>query len=187
MTNEILQDIFIDNFRKTVEFLRKPAKAYEKENKKEVFESFKYMAVLLLIISAFTAVLRLNVVAFVETYITIIVINIFLSLWLHIFAYFFGAKKGLNQTFKTVFYGGTPIYLFGWIPVVFMGFWLWSWYIEWTGLQKLHGMKQDKAAYAIIIAYVIPLAALAAMILVFLPIMASMFMGISGPGTFGLG
>ena len=79
------------------------------------------------------------------------------GLWLHLWAYIFGAKKGLHQTLKTVFYGGTPSYLLGWIPFIAILFWLWSLYLQWIGLQKLHDMPGNKALLSILIAFILPL------------------------------
>ena len=45
------------------------------------------------------------------------IIGIFIcGLWLHIWVYLVGGKKGLIQTIKAVIYGETPIFVLGWIP-----------------------------------------------------------------------
>lgn len=171
MLNDIIQ--------KAMEFLQKPAKAFEKEKTTEVMDSFKYAAVLFLVVSVLSAIISLNPVTFVIVYVVGIIFLVIGGLWLHLWAYIFGAKKGLNQTLKTVFYGGTPSYLLGWIPFIAIIFSLWGLYLQWIGLQKLQGMPGNKALLAILIAFIIPLILLTIMALAFLAFL-SPFAGLSG-------
>jgi hypothetical protein len=159
-----------DIFQKAMGFLQKPAKAYDKEKGTDVFEAFKYMAILFLVVSVLTAVISLQPLTFVLVYVYGIVSTVIAGLWLHLWAYIFGAKRGLHQTLKTVFYGGTPNYLLGWIPYIGILFWLWTLYLNWTGLQRLHGMPGDRATFSILVAFVVPMA-----IMVILALMALSF------------
>ncbi len=166
-------------FQKALGFLQHPANTYKKENKTDIVEAFKYMLVLFLVasvlsavITAITSSLPLAAIGFASMYITGIMLSVIAGLWLHLWAYIFGAKRGLNQTLKTVFYGGTPTYLFGWIPFIPIIFWLWSLYLQWVGLQKLHGMPGNKAAFSILIAFIIPVVITAVLALVALSVLA---------------
>jgi hypothetical protein len=168
-----------DMFQKALEFLQKPASAYSKEKSTDVIEAFKYLLVLSLVVSVLSAAISLSPLAFVAVYLMGIVFTVIGGLWLHLWAYIFGAKGGLNQTLKTVLYGGTPSYLLGWIPYISIIFGLWSLYLGWIGLQKLHGMPGNKALLAILIAFIIPMIVVAVMAMLLLAFMAPLI-GMSG-------
>ena len=120
MSNEI--------FQKAMGFLQQPTKAFEKEKKTDITSAFVYMAALAIIVAVLSGIVSLFTPAaapfviftIVGGYIGIIIGSVIIGLWLHLWAYIFGAKKGLNQTMKTVFYGGTPNYLLGWIPIPYI-------------------------------------------------------------------
>ncbi len=173
-----------DIFQKAMGFLQQPAKAYDKEKGTDVIEAFKYMAILFLIVSVLSAIISLNPLTFITIYIFGIVGAVIAGLWLHLWAYVFGAKKGLHQTLKTVFYGGTPSYLLGWIPYIGILFWLWSLYLDWTGLQKLHGMPGDRAALSILIAFIVPMIILAVLALMALSFLVPFMAEYGGPQGF---
>lgn len=158
MLNKIIQ--------KAMDFLQRPKKAYDKEKTTDVSDAFVYIIILYLVVAVLSAVVSLVTedaflagITLVSVYVGGIILSIIAGLWLHLWVYIFGAKKGLNQTLKTVFYAGTPSYLLGWIPIPYISlvFWLWSLYLNWIGLQKLQGMKEDKVVYALLIAFVIPM------------------------------
>jgi hypothetical protein len=168
-------------FQKAMGFLQQPAKAFDAESKTEPMEAFVYMAVLSIVGAVLTGIVSLFsplgggflvMTAILGAYIGGIVFSVISGLWLHLWAYIFGAKKGLNQTLKTVFYGGTPSYLLGWIPFIGILFFLWSLYLEWTGLQRLHGMPGDKAALSIVVAFVIPFVLLIVLAMVALSLLS---------------
>ena len=167
-------------FQKAMGFLQQPSKAFDGEKKTEVMEAFVYMAVLSVIVavlsglmSLFSALPGVVITLIVVSYITGIVASVIMGLWLHLWSYIFGAKKGLNQTLKTVFYSGTPNYLLGWIPVINILFLLWTLYLNWVGLQRLQGMPGNRAAMTIVIAFVIPMIVVAALVLVGLAMFAA--------------
>ncbi len=167
-------------FQKALEFLQRPAKAYDREKATDVIEAFKYMAVLFLVVSVLSAIMALNPISFVLTYVSGIIFAVIAGLWLHLWAYIFGAKKGLHQTLKTVFYGGTPSYLLGWIPFIAILFWLWSLYLQWIGLQKLHDMPGNKALLSILIAFILPLIILTILALLALSLLVPFMAEYSG-------
>lgn len=165
-------------FKKPIEFLRHPKEAFDRERGTKLIGAFRYMALLLIIVSAFSAAFYLESLSHEEVslfleedfpimYLLGLVFTIAAGFWLHLWSYVFGAKKGVHQTLKAFFYGGTPYYLLGWIPFMGLLSWAWSLYLDWLGLRRLHGMPGDRAAFSIMVAFVIPtlsLAVLAAII-----------------------
>ena len=190
--------------KKGFSFLTEPTKSFDAEKKTSTGEAFKYMLVLAIIIAflgalvsavsvgfanifippeaaAFTNPLFIFVTVLVTFYMGIIIGSFVWGLWLHLWAYIMGAKNGLEQTLKSVFYGGTPNYLLGWIPLVGLITAVWSFVLTGIGLMRLHGITGGKAALAIIIAIIIPLAIIG---LVFATLLVSlMSLGIFQQGT----
>jgi hypothetical protein len=169
-------------FQKAMGFLQQPKKAFDSEKKTEVMEGFIYMAVLSIVLAVLSGAMTLfspispgafAIAAIVGIYIGGVVFSVIGGLWLHLWAYIFGAKKGLHQTLKTVFYAGTPNYLLGWIPFIGMIFGLWTLYLDWIGLQRLQAMPGDKAALAIIIAFIIPMIVAAILFMIGLALFSS--------------
>jgi hypothetical protein len=148
-------------FKKAMGFLKQPEKAFDREKGTDVMEAFKYLALLFLVVSVLSAVISLNPASFVAIYVMGIIFSVIAGLWLHLWAYVFGAKKGLHQTLKAFFYGGTPSYLLGWIPFIGLLFWVWALYLQWIGLQRLQDMKGNRAAFSILVAFIIPIMAVA--------------------------
>lgn len=152
-------------FQKAMGFLQQPIKAFENEKKTDLTTAFTYMATLAIILVILSGVVSIITVPELGTavlativmgYIGVLVGGVIVGLWVHLWAYIFGAKGGLNQTLKTIFYGGTPNYLLGWIPYIGPIFMIWDIILYYLGLKTLHGMPGDRAALTIIIAIVIP-------------------------------
>jgi hypothetical protein len=78
------------------------------------------------------------------------------GIWLHIFVYLMGGRKGFWETEKSVFYNLTPTMLIGWIPFIgaFIGA-IWSIILGVIGVRELHEMSTQKAAIAVILAVII--------------------------------
>ena len=100
------------------------------------------------------------------------------GLWLHIWVYLMGGRKGLTQTFKALMYGATPSLLLGWVPVIgflaviwgatpsllawipdigFLAVIIWALIVEIIGIRQLHEISTGKAVVAVILAIIIPL------------------------------
>lgn len=79
------------------------------------------------------------------------------GLWLHLWVYLFGGRRGIWQTLKAVMYGNTPFLLFGWIPLVGFLSTLWSLVLGIFGIQELQEISSLKAILAIALAVMIPL------------------------------
>ncbi|MBN2043212.1 MAG: YIP1 family protein [Candidatus Aenigmarchaeota archaeon] len=184
-------------FNKGMEFLKEPNKAFDSVKKVTIGEAFKYMLVMSVVVAVLNGIIttllysmvpavfaaqmpmQLGPVVLISTiimsYIGIIVVNLLWSLWLHLWVYILGARKGLEKTMKTVFYAGTPNYLLGWIPFINIVFGVWSLVLSGLGLMRLQEINGGKAALAIIIAIIIPvvilLSVFAFFIAAFLPLM----------------
>ncbi len=153
-------------------FLLNPDKAFNEEKRTDILLALKYMVILSLVSSILTAVLGANpLLVFVIVYVSTIVFNIIFSLWLHLCCYFFGKAKDMNQTMKSVFYGSTPTYLLGWIPMISIIFSIWSLVLIWKGLVKLQGMKERDAAISLIVAVAIPAIIISVFFLSFLTLL----------------
>ncbi|MDI6898888.1 MAG: YIP1 family protein [Methanolinea sp.] len=97
-------------------------------------------------------IVSLIVVILVFTLIMAVVFGLFL----HIFVYLVGGRKGVWQTEKAVFYSLTPVFVLGWIPLIgiIVGG-IWSIVLGVIGIRELQGVSDTKAAIAMIVAIVI--------------------------------
>ncbi|MFH1978187.1 MAG: YIP1 family protein [Candidatus Aenigmatarchaeota archaeon] len=102
---------------------------------------------------------------FVISFVSMIVVSLIWGIWLHVWVYIFGARKGLENTFKALFYGKSPTYILFWIPVVNIFVVLWEFVLTGVGLTKLHGISSGRTAAAIIIALIIPIVIIASIAL----------------------
>jgi len=87
------------------------------------------------------------------------------GLWLHIWVYLMGGRKGLTQTFKALMYGATPSLLLGWIPVIGFLAAIWALIVEIIGIRQLHEISTGRAVAAVILAIIIPLIVLLVILL----------------------
>ena len=86
------------------------------------------------------------------------IIGILISgLWLHIWVYLVGSRKGLGKTIIALLYGQTPYLLLGWIPIINFIAMLWTLVVEIIGVRQLHELTTGKAVIAVILALIIPL------------------------------
>jgi len=83
-------------------------------------------------------------------------IGIFIgSLWMHIWVYLCGGRKGVGQTIKAMAYGNTPSLLLGWIPFIGIIFAIWTLVVQIIGIRQLHEISTGRAVLAYIIAVII--------------------------------
>ena len=156
-------------------FLLKPVETFQQSRNDEPGVVFTYFAALLLfnaILSAlfgaaefgsmqmfsgmmggFTYPVRIFFMALVGGFI----LTITLASWIHLWAYLFGGRKGIMQTFKAIMYGNTPHLLLGWIPFIGIFFALWSLVLGILGIRELQEVSTGKAILIIAIAVIIPL------------------------------
>ena len=152
-------------------FLLAPAQTFKKEAKSSFSDAFVYFLKIAVVfavlfgvvagfaVSFFPSSSAFNPVIFLTSAVTIYIFSIvgalLSGLWIHLWAYIFGARKGIEQTFKAVFYGFTPLALFSWIPFIGIIFGIWSVILEIIGLKTLHGMSTGRAVAALVVPLVI--------------------------------
>lgn len=197
------------HIKKGFSFLTDPGRSFDAEKDTNLNDAFKYLLVLAIITAVLGAIISvfwstfaysfipagaippealgfmgapvIFVTSLVGGYVGAIIASFIWGLWLHLWAYVLGAKNGLAQTMKSVFYGGTPNYLLGWIPFINFIAAIWSFVLTGMGLMRFHGITGGKAALSIIIALVIPLVIGFAILVAFLIPMIATFSGLQ-PG-----
>jgi hypothetical protein len=140
-------------------FLTSPSQAFAAEQKSSLGEAFKYMAVSAIIVSAMSGLIAFFggplavIVILVSVYFGQLIGGTVWGLIFHVFAYLLGARQGLHQTLKAVYYAGTPHYILGWIPFVNIVTAVWTIVLQIIGLKTLQKMSTGMA----VLAFVIPL------------------------------
>lgn len=159
-------------FKKIKGFLLSPSKAFKAEEKTKLGDTFKYALVGLVVmglLSGLIAAFTGGAIAFVSVLFMAIIggtVAILIGgLWLHLWAYLFGAKKGVAQTIKIVAYANTPGYYLGWIPLINIVAGIWTIVLEVIGLTKLQKLSTGRAVGAVLIAIIIPLVIIVGVIL----------------------
>jgi len=86
---------------------------------------------------------------------TILIMAIY-GIWLHLWVFLVGGRKGIWQTGKSVCYSATPSLLLAWIPVIgtLVGL-VWTVIINVIGIKELHGLSDNRAALAVVLAVVV--------------------------------
>ena len=73
------------------------------------------------------------------------------GLWIHLWAWIFGARKGITKTLSARFYSTTPGYLFGWIPVIgIIISSVWTLVLTALGISEFQEISRRKSVYAVI-------------------------------------
>jgi hypothetical protein len=80
------------------------------------------------------------------------------AIWLHIWVYVAGGRKGYMDTVKALAYGSTPGMIIGWIPVIgpFIGG-IWTLVLEVLSVREIHQISTERAVIAVILAVMIPI------------------------------
>ncbi|MEN6610290.1 MAG: Yip1 family protein [Methanoregulaceae archaeon] len=80
------------------------------------------------------------------------------TVWLHLWVYAFGGRKGLKNTLRIVAYSMTPMLLIGWLmPVGMIIAVPWSFILEILGIRELHEVSTTRAILAAILPVVVML------------------------------
>jgi hypothetical protein len=66
---------------------------------------------------------------------------------LHIWILIFGGKDDFNKTFQVYTYSRTPLWLFGWIPFIWIFAWIYSLILLIIGTRELHGINNKRAIW----------------------------------------
>lgn len=74
---------------------------------------------------------------------------------IHLGVILVGGNQGYEQTVKSLIYGGTPGYLFGWIPFIGIIGSIWSLILIIFGVKELHEVSTGKAVIAVLIPVII--------------------------------
>ena len=152
-------------------FLFSPSETFDASKEDTLGDAFKYYIILLLIpalLSAVIAAVAFSLFAgffgrmlpgFMPALLALAgAIGVLIGgLWLHIWVYLMGGRKGLTQTFKALMYGATPSLLLGWIPFINFLASIWSLIVEIIGIRQLHEISTGRAVAAILLAIIIPL------------------------------
>jgi hypothetical protein len=156
-------------------FLLTPVETFQQSRNDEPGLVFTYLGALLLfnaILSALIAAVGIErmpmfagmtwgvavpVMVFFMVLVRGFILTLVLGIWIHLWVYLFGGRKGIMQTLKAIIYGKTPHLLLGWIPFVGFIFSLWSIVLGILGIRELQEISTGKAIFAVVIAIIIPL------------------------------
>ncbi len=86
-------------------------------------------------------------VAVIASIIIYIIWAFVISLLLHLWILLFNGKKDFDKTFQIYAYSRTPIWLFGWIPIVWIFAWVYSLILLIIGTREIHGISNRKAIW----------------------------------------
>lgn len=164
-------------------FLFSPLKTFDASKEDTIGDAFKYFVAILAfyavlfgimvlvalpamlwIVEPWAAMMGLVVGPILAVAMTIFslilgIISVFIAgLWMHIWVYIVGGRKGVMQTIKALMYGGTPYYLLGWIPFIGIIAVIWSIILYIIGIRQLHELSTGKAVLAVILTVIVPAA-----------------------------
>ncbi len=117
----------------------------------------------------------LGVGTFIGTIIVGIIAALYISVWLHIWVYLLGGRKGLRQTAKAFMYGVTPCLALCWLPgtnVLVTP--IWAVLLIIGGLIELHELSPGRSIIAVILAILVPLIAVAVVLMQLAPLLLGM-------------
>ncbi|RLG18782.1 hypothetical protein DRN63_00920 [Nanoarchaeota archaeon] len=163
-------------------FLFNPTDTFNAVKAENLGEAFKYFLILLLIFSILFSLIigiigttmiffqttmlfpppammgggLLAVSFFISSFVGGLIAVIIGSLWLHIWVYLVGGRKGLTQTMKAVMYSCTPTFIVGWIPFINIIAMIWAIIVEIIGIRQLHEISTGRAILAWLISILIP-------------------------------
>ena len=155
-------------------FLLNPVETFQQSKDDNPKILLTYFAILLLVNSFFYTIVAYSGVGsymgglapwgsgaalsiFVFALFSSFVLSALFILWLHLWVYILGGRKGIMRTARAFIYAGTPEFLLGWIPYIWIIFLIWSFVLAVLGIRELHELSTAKAAVALVIAIIIPL------------------------------
>ena len=161
--------------------LLSPVQTFHEVRTESDFSVYKYFLTIVVINSIFSSLVFIgwlfshplfgiikynpsaDFVGVLATIIILVIAGFFLSLvwalWLHIFVYALGGRKGVMQTIKAQLYGFTPFMLLGWIMIPFgigviVGG-IWSFVITAIGIREVQEITTGRATIALVTAIVV--------------------------------
>jgi len=97
---------------------------------------------------------------FVFLLISVITVPLIVGIWLHVWVYLFGGRRGIGQTLKTVMYSYTFFFVISWVPVIgLIGGALSTLYPQSIGIRELHHLPPRRATGAVCVAAFLPVIA----------------------------
>lgn len=105
---------------------------------------------------------------------------------IHLGVLLFGGKRGYSETVKALVYGGTPAYLFGWIPFLTIIFAIWALILEIFGIRELQDLSTGRAVAAMLVPIIIIFVILTVIIAISVYVYVSGMIGGTIPKTSGL-
>jgi len=164
-------------------FLVNPVVSFQKSRGDRFAISFRYYIILVIIYSVLSTIVTsligstgmviglpgplsaiLPAFQFIYFIIASIVVWLVFGLWVHLWVYILGGRKGITRTINAVYYGNTPYLLLGWIPFVGIVGIIWSAVLWIVGIREMQEISTGKAVAAVIVpvAIIIIIAALIA-------------------------
>lgn len=102
---------------------------------------------------------------FVVLLIIAVTVPLIVGIWLHIWVYLFGGRRGIGQTLKTAMYSYTLFFIITWIPIIgFFAGALSTLYPQKIGIEELHHISSRRATGAVCVAAFLPAVAFAGVI-----------------------
>lgn len=110
------------------------------------------------------------------------------GVWLHVWVYLLGGRRGIRQTLKTAMYSYTPFFIIAWIPIIgLVGGALSTLYPQVVGIRELHHISSRRAAGAVCAAALLPVVALLGVIVMAfvapVPMLSFLTAGSGSPAT----
>lgn len=162
------------------EFLFNPSHAFRRIRNEEPGEAFRYLVILTVFSAVMATVMTaleifhhpltgisssqgstaadplLLVTEIIALVVITLVTVVCFGLWLHVWVYLSGGRKGVWQTEKGVFYSFTPFLILAWIPVIgiLVGT-IWTVIITVIGIKELQRLSGIRAALSVICAVII--------------------------------
>lgn len=139
-------------------FLFSPLKTFDASKDDTLGNAFVYFITILAISAVLSGITGWLVfqhgVALIVMIVLVFVLGILgvfiVGLWIHIWVYLFGGRKGVTQTLKALMYGATPNCLLGWIPIAGIFTVLWTLILQIVGIRQLHELSTRRAVLAVI-------------------------------------
>jgi hypothetical protein len=149
--------------QRAMEIMALSKERFESEKNSSIADALSYALFLILVFAGGNATVLIiamhsfNSIAasFITSYLLMFFGVAIFGAWLHLWAHVFGAQRGFEQTLKAAFYGSTPAYLFGWMPIIGVLAFFWSLVPQWKGLRTFQEMSGFRAALAVVTAAII--------------------------------
>lgn len=177
----------MDFVGKTKGFLLDPVRTFEASKEDSLEDAARYYLITVVIFSALFTLRSLiagdgnegAITIFARTWVIGFIGVFILGLFIHIFVYLAGGRKGKAQTIKAVMYAATPGLLLGWISYINIIAVIWSLVLLVYGIQKFHEITIGRAIIGVLSATIILLALAAIIIYIIIESLANMIIILS--------